>query len=448
MITIPFLQKKFNTIKWFPILTGSIAIFLVLLIFRENILSDKSQILDLQTSQVSTTYKASAKAQNLSTKQALQGKGLMNTPIMVYLSVEPFEVRQEILIQASAAIQHLNFTDKELTSIPVELQEQIKNEIQEAIISTDTIYINNQLVTPAEVITNFVTLSRGGVAIRTSPVEENVEDAILGITLIYDIEAFPDSIFVNWKLFPDTVQHIEASAVDPHGAFTTILTPGENTIQWKSRLVGYQVPAIEAIMVEKQPKALISFLLWIGLLLLIIYQMISKKTIEGKQWLLIALVMGFIFYPFVRFQINLPFMPHGKPSTERASIILNDVLTNVYRAFDRRIEEDVYDRLALSVSDDQLTEIYMQNRQSMALENRGGARANVDDVSIQELYTINRNRNGGFVADTRWIVRGSVNHFGHTHYRQNQYRALVSFGIDNESWKINNIEILDTRRLY
>ena len=275
-----------------------------------------------------------------------------------------------------------------------------------------------------------------------------MKDSRLGITLIYDIEAFPDSIFVNLKLFPETVQLIEASAVDPHGAFTTILSPDENTIQWKSRLAGYQVPAIEAIEVEKQPQALISFLLWLGLLLFIIYQMISKKTIIGKQWILIALVMGFIFYPFVRFQMNLPFMPHGKPSTERASIILNDVLTNVYRAFNRRIEEDVYDRLALSVSDNQLTEIYMQNRQSMALENRGGARANVDDVSIQELYTLNRNKNGGFVADTRWIVRGSVNHFGHTHYRQNQYRALVSFSIDNESWKINNIEILYTRRLY
>ena len=146
--------------------------------------------------------------------------------------------------------------------------------------------------------------------------------------------------------------------------------------------------------------------------------------------------------------MNLPFLPHGKPSSERANLILNDLLTNVYRAFDRRNEEDVYDRLALSVSDDQLTEIYMENRQSMALENRGGARANVDEVNIQELYTISHDKNGGYIAETKWTVRGSVNHFGHTHYRQNQYRALVSFHIDDESWKINHIEILDTRRLY
>jgi hypothetical protein len=72
----------------------------------------------------------------------------------------------------------------------------------------------------------------------------------------------------------------------------------------------------------------------------------------------------------------------------------------------------------------------------------------VDDVNIQELTDIKRSKDHGYVADTRWTVRGSVNHFGHTHYRQNQYRALVTFVIDQDSWKINNIEILDTRRLF
>lgn len=448
LVIIPTIQKKYSDPSWFPVISGSIAVFLILLIARENIFSNNLQILELQASPTSTTYKTSAQAPNMSARQVQRGTGLMTTPLMVYLSVEPFEVRQEILVQASAAIQYLNIDGKGSSTIPVGLQEQIKKGIQEAITSTDTTYINNQLVTPTDVITNFVTLSRGGVVTRGTPVEENVDEAILGITLIYEIESFPDSIFVNWQLFPDTVQSIEASAVDPHGAFTTMLSPGANTIQWKSRLVGYKVPAIEAIVVKKQPQALISFLLWLGLVLFIVYQAVYKRVVLIKPWITIVLVLSFIFYPFVRFQMNLPFMTQVKPSQEMASLIVNDLLTNVYRAFDRRNENDVYDRLALSVSNNQLSEIYMQNRQSMALENRGGARANVDDVNIQKMYTIHRDKNGGYVADTQWTVRGSVNHFGHTHYRQNQYRALVSFGIDQETWKIENIEILDTRRLY
>jgi hypothetical protein len=308
--------------------------------------------------------------------------------------------------------------------------------------------VDNQLIAPADRITSFVTLSRGGVTPRETPVSENLEDAILGITLIYDIESFPDSILIDWRLFPDSVPFIEASAVDPNGAFTMMLSPDENLLRWKSRLAGYRVPPIEAIEIEKQAKPLIAILLWSGILLFVLYEVVYKKSFQTRQWMVVMMVLGFLTYPFLRIQVNIPLLPHGKPSSERASVVMNDLLTNVYRAFDRRDENAVYDRLAISVTGDQLTEIYLQNRQSMELENRGGARANVDEVSIQELSTIKRDGNRGYVADTRWTVRGSVNHFGHTHYRQNQYRALVSFGIDNENWKIYNIEIVDTKRLY
>ena len=448
LLIIPSLYKLFNGFKWLTILAGSMSVFLVLLIFSENIMANKLQILSPQKSPVSVTYKSSGQIANLSTKQVQRGKGLMVTPLMLYLSVEPYEVRQEILVQASTVMQYLNCKDNGSGTIPVESQEQIKTEIQEAITSANTIYVDNQLLAPADKITSFVTLGRGGVATRENPMEENLEEAIMGITLIYDIEAFPDSILIQWQLFPDSVRFIEASAVDPHGAFTAMLSPGENMLRWKSRLAGYRVPAIEAIEIERRSQPLIAILLWMGILLFLVYKLVRKKQLYVAKWMMVVLVLGFLTYPFIRFPMNLPLLPKGKPSSERTSVILSDLLTNVYRAFDRRKENDVYDRLAISVSGNQLTEIYLQNRQSMELENRGSARANVDEVNIQELSDLKHHKDHGYVADTRWTVRGSVNHFGHTHYRQNQYRALVSFGIDNETWKIYNIEILDTRRLY
>ena len=129
-------------------------------------------------------------------------------------------------------------------------------------------------------------------------------------------------------------------------------------------------------------------------------------------------------------------------------MLLEDLVTNVYRAFDRRKENDVYDRLSMSVTGDQLTDIYLKNRQAMALENRGGARAKVDEVNILEVFEVQKAAEGGFVADAAWTVRGSVNHFGHTHYRQNQYRALVTFVNDKETWKISSIETIEEKRNY
>ncbi len=57
--------------------------------------------------------------------------------------------------------------------------------------------------------------------------------------------------------------------------------------------------------------------------------------------------------------------------------VLNSLLKNIYRSFDFREEEDVYDRLATSVSGDLLSEIYLQNRKSLVVTQAGGARARV-----------------------------------------------------------------------
>jgi len=279
-------------------------------------------------------------------------------------------------------------------------------------------------------------------------VDENLDEAILGTTLIYQVQSLPDSIVLDWGFYPDSIPLIEASAVDPHGAFTTMLSPGTKTLKWKNRLEGYRVPAITAILNEKPARPLISFILWLFLFILGVSLFLSKRKLHPRLWIMTLLVLSFICYPFLRFRVDLPFLPVAKPSVERAGTILNDLLSNTYRAFDRRNESDVYDLLAISVYGEQLSQIYMQNRQAMALENRGGARAKVDEVKIGEIQDLKRMKEMGYMADTRWTVRGSVNHFGHTHYRQNQYRALISFGVVGDSWKIHNIEILDTRRLY
>ena len=445
LVILRFIPKSTLNSKWLAIATGSISVMIVLLIFSKNKKTEQFQILEQKKTTV-IKYDPATKTTELPSPKVQRGANIMNTPIMLYLSVEPFEIRQEILLQASVVNEFLHFNAEGSDIIPIAKHEQIKKDLQYAISSKDTMYVDDRLVKPTDVITNFVTLSRGGVSVRETPVEEKIDEAIFGVTLIYEVESYPDSISIDWKLFPNSVP-IEASAVDPHSTYTTVLTPDENIIYWKSRLAGYQAPAIETIKVEIQPQAIFSFIIWFIVLLLVIFYWINKKKIKWRL-IAVAIVLGLFVYPFLRERMNFPFMIQGKPSSEKAGVILNDLLSNVYRAFDRRNESDVYDRLSLSVTSDQLTSIYMQNRQSMALENRGGARANIDDVNIQEVYDIKRDENGGYIADTRWTVGGSVNHFGHTHYRQNQYRALVSFGIYDENWKIRNIELLDTRRLY
>jgi hypothetical protein len=442
------LRRAVGQPSWTLVLQGVLAVFLVLHIFSNHILSGQTRILARDTGTDSFTYKTYAPQSQLTPGPAQRGKGMMTTPLMVFLSIKPHEVRQEILVLASEAIRYTASGNLVDTIIPVEAQEALKQDLQDTLSAANSIFVNNRPIRPDEIITSFVTLGRGGVALRETPVVEDLDEAILGLTFIYDLDAFPDSIRVNWTRFPESLPFIEASAVDPHGAFTTVLSPAENTLRWRNRLAGFQVPAIQSVLVERQALPLISILIWLVLLAVISPGVLRQRKISVKQWMAVALTLSLLAYPFLRLSVDLPFIPRGKPSPDKAETILSDLLSNTYRAFDRRDESEVYDLLAVSVSGEQLTKIYMQNRQSMTLANRGGARAIVDEVDIRELTGLKRLHEQAYMADTRWTVRGSVNHFGHTHYRQNLYRALVSFGTEGESWKIQHIEILDTRRIY
>ena len=69
-------------------------------------------------------------------------------------------------------------------------------------------------------------------------------------------------------------------------------------------------------------------------------------------------------------------------------------------------------------------------------------------MNILNVERVERIDKDTYIVPAKWTVQGSVNHFGHTHYRQNQYEAMISFLIVDGFWKIDNMEILDARRIY
>ncbi len=133
---------------------------------------------------------------------------------------------------------------------------------------------------------------------------------------------------------------------------------------------------------------------------------------------------------------------------EDARAITLSLLKNVYRAFDFREEEDVYDKLAVSVSGDLLKDVYLQSRESMVIEQAGGAHAKVKQVEVLEAEVQKSTQQQGALAiKTRWTAIGSVGHWGHIHTRQNVYDAILTLAVADGSWKLIGIELLEEKRI-
>jgi len=64
-----------------------------------------------------------------------------------------------------------------------------------------------------------------------------------------------------------------------------------------------------------------------------------------------------------------------------------------------------------------------------------------------DIISIETTNEGGSNIYATWKVSGSVNHYGHTHYRQNVSNAIIHISSVESVWKIRDIEILDEQRI-
>ena len=94
-----------------------------------------------------------------------------------------------------------------------------------------------------------------------------------------------------------------------------------------------------------------------------------------------------------------------------------------------------------------LTEVYLEHRRALEMEERGGGRARVEAVEVQAVNEVSASADRGFDAVARWTVRGMVTHFGHRHFRENRYEASVTVVPIDDHWRIRAIDVLNEERV-
>lgn len=160
----------------------------------------------------------------------------------------------------------------------------------------------------------------------------------------------------------------------------------------------------------------------------------------------VGLTLALLVAPWLSVDVSAAFPTGAAPTTVEARAITGALLDNVYRAFNERDEDAVYDRLALSLGDETREAAYLQSRRALAFERVGGARTHVDAVELTDLEDVKPTGDGGFEATARWTVAGSVTHFGHRHLRQNAYRAHLQVVPRDGAWQLVALAIDELER--
>ena len=377
--------------------------------------------------------------------RAVSKKVELQYPLMGYVTLTPFEIRCEWLIRAKDLNLETRRTAEGENIIPIANQAALKDDILNRLLQQTKMTVDNTIAAPAYTNVHFVSVATYGVTIKQNPTTELLEDAVLGLTLAYSVDEAPEA--VKLELLGDVARNytVPIAFTDPWGTELRTLSKDNTNANWKRRMAGFRRPVIKAVNISTINWSPISITLIVLALIIYLFVNNGPLAVHKNKLIVVTILLAIITYPF--FRSSIPNALAKQAVSNTASIeALGNLLTNIYRAFDYRTEEAIYDKLAISATGDQLAEIYLEHRSSMELEERGGARANVDDVEILKTNSIEPN-DEGFTINAIWTISGSVNHYGHIHYRKNRYNAIVNIIESNGIWKINNIDMIEETRL-
>ncbi len=372
----------------------------------------------------------------------------VDAPIQSFLAVEPFEIRNEVLVRLRDLTSEI---DLEVGDGFVEIGEQdaVARRIGEFVVARTAVEIDGEEAAGLIDRVGFMTADATGVLPRQTPVRESIGEALVGVTVVYLTSGMPDDVALVWNEFSDAVPAIPATVIDPEASRSTVLTTAQPGLSWENELMENPVPTVAGVAVEpaRFPVPLISLALLVVAIVLVTSGLRGRRRTTSFAAARIVFATALIAGPLAQLAIALPASIGGSISAGEARRILAGVLPNVYRAFEFRDEAAAYDRLAVAVTGETLTEVYLEHRRSLEMEERGGARARVDAVEVLDVGEIEPRDDGGFNADASWTVGGTVTHYGHRHFRQNRYDTRVAVVPVDGMWKIRSIEILEQQRI-
>jgi hypothetical protein len=366
-------------------------------------------------------------------------------PMAGFIYVENFEVRKEIIVRPADIQREYDLGLDGVDVITPEMQDSVKAGIVEYLEDHFAVSIDGQAVEGTVDRVNFLQRT-----LRSSIVMDGQDidllPASVGVIYVFPTGGLPATVEMEWDMFNDRMPLVPASAVDQAGPMPSFLEPDFNILKWENFLKNPKIPSLAEI--RRPPSAIQRFSRWgqwlFGLLAVLALFIIirSLRAGNGPQYA----VIGFLLVTSGLSVWSVQTWRNVQLDPVRLQALVGNLLHNVYRSFDYRGEEAVYDVLAHSVAGDLLADVYLETRKGLELANQGGAKVKVKTIEMLETELISSD-DDALNIEARWNVAGSVGHWGHIHQRTNIYHANVTVEDIDGDWKLSGLEILEEERL-
>lgn len=162
-----------------------------------------------------------------------------------------------------------------------------------------------------------------------------------------------------------------------------------------------------------------------------------RNPVPGRRAAAVGcLVMSLCLLPVGGLRFPNPWYAPTAPTTAQAEQILSALLTETYLAFNADDEDDAYDRLSTTVTEDLVPGLYLDSRRRLFTGVLTGGSVTIRDVRVLEVGEGGSESNHEFLYPCRWAVIARVRHTKHVHDRKNAYRGSITLRIEDQHWKL------------
>jgi len=330
-----------------------------------------------------------------------------DAPLNLFLYVEPYEVRVEIIARPADIQLWYDLGLADLDTIPAALQPALLDSVGVFLARHLDLTVDGHPTQPVRSRINFLHRTLRNSTVIDPPEPLPLVAATLGAIFVVPTSGLPDSAKVVWDLFPARAGYIYAAATDEAGPLPTRLAPDDNVLAWHNFLTNPTLPTL--VEVPPAPTTgrvrLPLLTLLMGLTAVTCWILAARRHRRGLVlWGVGLVLVGILLFPVLRVSLPVPGLRSLPVADVDCEGVVAGLLTNVYRSFDFRDEEAIYDVLARSASGDLLTEIYLETRRGLELQNQGGARVKVKQIILEEVRPESLGGRLGFRAGCSWHV--------------------------------------------
>jgi hypothetical protein len=376
-----------------------------------------------------------------------------SAPALGFIYVEPFEIRKEILVRPKD-LQHwidLGLEGKQV--IPAAEQEELKEKVASFLGGRCPMTVDGEPVEFEFDRIHFVQRTLKQTTVVGEPVDLPLSSAMIGVIFVHRRDGLAKEATMTWDLFNEKITSMRGATHDQAGPFPWTVTPDDPVLKWTNYLKNPKLPSFITLEPPPAPPRFnVPFLstvcgafAMVGFIVLLRRRNLTPKWVRLGTPLALVAAMG--LWPFAHTSVRAPFAKPAAVAADEATELITGLLRNVYRAFDYRDEDAVYDSLARSVSGDLLTEMYVEVYNVLYLQSQGGAKVKVDTLEMLEAESEEFTDRVGFSVRCRWNVIGKVDHWGHIHTRTNQYEATFSVEAIDGKWKITTQDFAGAKRI-